>query len=324
MLALLYSNGQLTLHKNYPRPVPQPDEALVRVTLAGICSTDLEIVRGYVPDFAGVLGHEFVGVVEASQDDSWLGKRVVSSINIGCQTCHFCRQHGPEHCPERQVIGIHHRDGVFAEYVTVPLRNLHRVPDNVSDEQAVFTEPLAAALRIQEQVIIRPSARTAVIGPGRLGLLVAQVLQKVGSNVTVLGRRRDSLRLPASWGMSTGLAADFPDDSFDFIVEATGNNDGFAQAIRLVRPLGTIILKSTFAGESRLNLTKVVVGEINVLGSRCGPFAPALRLLAENRIRIEPMIVAEYPLQDALAAFQKAAQPDVLKILLRPAPPQMS
>lgn len=322
MLALLCLNGQLTLRKNYPKPLPQADEALVRVTMAGICSTDLEMANGYVPGFSGVLGHEFVGIVEAAADSYWLGKRVVSSINIGCQTCQVCQQHGPEHCLNRQVLGIHHRDGVFAEYVTVPLRNLYRVPDSVPDERAVFTEPLAAALRIQEQVAIRPSAKTAVIGPGRLGLLVAQVLQNAGGDVTILGRRNSSLTLPGSWGLPTGLAADFPDESFDFVVEVTGNNAGFVQALRLVRPLGTIILKSTFAGDSQLDLTKVIVSEIKVLGSRCGPFAPAVRLLAENNIRTEPMIMAEYPLNEALSAFRKAAQPGVLKVLLRPTPPQ--
>jgi len=322
MLALQYSNGQLTLLKDYPKPVPQTDEALVRVTLAGICSTDLEMAKGYVPDFAGVLGHEFVGVVEASEDESWLGNRVVGSINIGCQTCLVCRQDGPEHCPNRQVLGIHHRDGVFAEYVAVPLRNLYSLPESVPDEWAVFTEPLAAALRIQEQVAIRPSVKTAVIGPGRLGLLVAQVLHNAGSDITLLGRRNSSIVLPASWGLPTGLTTEFPDDSFDFVVEATGNDSGFAQALRLVRPLGTIILKSTFAGDSQLDLTKIIVGEIKVFGSRCGPFAPAIRLLAENRIRTESMIMAEYPLSDALAAFQKASEPGVLKVLLRPTSPQ--
>ncbi len=322
MLALQYSNGQLTLHKNYPKPIPEPDEALVRVTLAGICSTDLEIVKGYVPDFAGVLGHEFVGVVEAAEEESWIGKRVVSSINIGCQTCQACQKQGPEHCLNRQVLGIHHRDGVFAEYVAVPLRNLHLVPDNVPDERAVFTEPLAAALRIQEQVAIRPSAETAVIGPGRLGLLVAQVLRNAGVDVTILGRRNSSLTLPNAWRLSTGLVTDFPESSFDFVVETTGNNDGFVEALRLVRPLGTLILKSTFAGNSQLDLTKVIVSEINVRGSRCGPFAPALRLLAQNTIQTDKMIMAEYLLPDALAAFQKAAQPGVLKVLLRPTPPQ--
>jgi threonine dehydrogenase-like Zn-dependent dehydrogenase len=318
MQALYCENGLLSLEEAYPMPALTPDEALVRVSLAGICATDLEIVKGYVSGFAGVLGHEFVGVVETAADERWLGQRVVASINIGCQTCPTCLSAGPEHCPDRQVLGIHHRDGVFAEYVAVPLRNLHRVPDEIPDERAVFTEPLAAALRIREQLIIRPLAKTAVIGPGRLGLLVAQVLQLAGGDVTVLGRRAASLTLPASFGLQTGFTTDYVDNSFDFVVEVTGNAAGLAEALRLVRPLGHLVLKSTFAGDSQLDLTKIVVSEIAVTGSRCGPFTPALRLLAENSIQTTPLIMAEFPLREAKAAFAHAAQPGVLKVLIRP------
>lgn len=318
MLALVCSSGQLQLLRDCPPPVPQADEALIRVTLAGICATDLEIVKGYVPDFSGVLGHEFVGVVAQSPDPAWLGRRVVGSINIGCQTCDVCRKHGPEHCPERRVLGIHNRDGVFAECVAVPLRNLHAVPDAIPDERAIFTEPLAAALRIREQVAIRPSDKIAVVGPGRMGLLVAQVLAVAGEDVTLLGRRRESLALPASWGLRTGLVAEYAENSFDFVVEVTGNDAGLAEALRLVRPLGRLVLKSTFAGDSQVDLTKIVVGEITVTGSRCGPFAPALRLLAENTLHTEPLITAEYPLADAVVALKRAAQPGALKVFLRP------
>ncbi|WP_420631276.1 MDR/zinc-dependent alcohol dehydrogenase-like family protein [Candidatus Leptofilum sp.] len=318
MLALYCENNQLTCRTDYPKPTPQPDEAMIRVALAGICSTDLEIVEGFVSGYAGVPGHEFVGVVEEAADEDWVGKRVVASINIGCQTCDICQRHGPAHCASRQALGIHSKDGAFAEYVTVPIRNLHAVPDNVTDEQAVFTEPLAAALKIRDQVKIRPSQKTAVVGPGRLGLLVAQVLQLAGGDVTVLGRRHTSLELPASWGMATGLTTDFADNSFALVVEVTGNNAGFAQAIRLVRPMGAIVLKSTFAAENQLNMTKIVVSEIEVIGSRCGSFAPALRLLARNQIHTKPLIMAEYALADGVAAFEKAAQPGVLKVLVRP------
>ncbi|MBK7894726.1 MAG: alcohol dehydrogenase catalytic domain-containing protein [Anaerolineaceae bacterium] len=318
MFALFCQDNQLILRQEYPLPLPEPDEALVRISLAGICATDLEMVKGYVSGFAGVLGHEFVGVVEQCADPAWLGQRVVASINIGCQTCEICRKHGPEHCPTRRALGMHHKDGAFAEWMTVPIRNLFAVPDNVPDEQAVFTEPLAAALKIREQVKIRPSLKTAVVGPGRLGLLVAQVLNLAGGNVTVLGRRRSSLELPASWGLATGLTTDFAENSFDRVVEATGNSVGFAQALRLVRPMGTIVLKSTFADDNHLDMTKIVVSEIEVVGSRCGPFTPALRLLAAGQIITEPFIMAEYPLADGLAAFQKAAEPGVLKVLLRP------
>lgn len=315
MQAVYLANGQLAYRTDYPMPQAKPDEALIRVRLAGICSTDLEIVKGYA-GFEGVLGHEFVGVVEQSPEAAWLGKRVVGSINLSCRRCAVCLGHGPEHCPQRTVLGIIQKDGVFADYVTLPLANLLAVPDGVADETAVFTEPLAAALRIREQVAIRPTARTAVVGPGRLGLLVGQVLALGGTAVTLLGRRPESLLLPAQLGLATGLVEDFPDNSFDLVVEATGNEAGFAHSLRLVKPLGTLILKSTFAGQANLNLTKLVVAEITVLGSRCGPFEPALRLLAQNKINVQASIEGQYPLKEALTAFAHASQPGTRKILL--------
>ncbi|GIK56146.1 MAG: alcohol dehydrogenase catalytic domain-containing protein [Chloroflexi bacterium] len=323
MQALYLQSGQLAFQPHHPQPTPQSGEALIRVRLAGICTTDLEIVKGYVPGFQGVLGHEFVGEVIASSnegapDEKWHGRRVVGSINLGCGLCPVCLGHGPEHCPQRRVLGIIQKDGVFADFVTLPLANLLEVPPEVPDEAAVFTEPLAAALRIREQVVVRPTAHAAVVGPGRLGLLVGQVLALAGTAVTMLGRTPPSLELPARLGLHTGLAHDFADNSFDLVVEATGNAAGFAQALRLVRPLGTLIFKSTYAGDSRLNLTKLVVGEITVVGSRCGPFAPALRLLAQDAVNVGALIDAEYPLAEGLAAMAHAAQPGVRKVLLRP------
>ena len=321
MHALYLADGHLGLHNDYPRLEPGPDEALIRVTLAGICSTDLELVKGYAGGFRGVLGHEFVGVVEAvgsAEAAEWVGQRVVGGINLGCRRCAVCLGEGPEHCPHRTTLGIHNKDGVFADYVTLPVVNLLAVPDGVADDEAVFTEPLAAALRIREQIAVRPSARAAVVGPGRLGLLVAQVLALAGTDVTVLGRRAESLALPRQLGLTTGLVAEAADDSFDLVVEATGNDAGLAHSLRLVRPRGTLVLKSTFAGQAHVNLTKLVVGEITVVGSRCGPFAPALRLLERGAVEVRPLIEAEYPLTDALAAFEHAARPGVRKILLRP------
>jgi threonine dehydrogenase-like Zn-dependent dehydrogenase len=321
MRALYLEEGQLTLHDDYPRPGVGADDALIRVTLAGICSTDLELVKGYAGGFRGVLGHEFVGVVEAvglADATEWIGRRVVGSINLGCRRCAVCLGEGPEHCPNRTTLGIHNKDGVFADYVTLPVANLLSVPDNVADEEAVFTEPLAAALRIREQIAVRPAARAAVVGPGRLGLLVGQVLALAGTDVIVLGRRVASLDLPRQLGLTTGLVDDAADDSFDLVVEATGNDAGFAHSLRLVRPRGTLVLKSTFHGNANINLTKLVVAEINVVGSRCGPFAPALRLLARGAVAVRPLIEAEYPLADALAAFARADQPGVRKLLLRP------
>ena len=321
MYALYLKDGQLALHNDYPRPEPGADEALIRVALAGICSTDLELVKGYAGGFRGVLGHEFVGVVEAvgsAEAVEWVGRRVVGGINLGCRRCTVCLGDGPEHCPNRKTLGIHNKDGVFADYLTLPVVNLLAVPEGVADEEVVFTEPLAAALRIREQIVVRPSARAAVVGPGRLGLLVAQVLALAGTDVTVLGRRAQSLELPRQLGLATGLVTEAADDSFDLVVEATGNDAGLAHSLRLARPRGTLVLKSTFAGQAHVNLTKLVVGEIAVVGSRCGPFAPALRLLERGAVRVRPLIEAEYPLTDALAAFAHAARPGVRKVLLRP------
>ena len=321
MRALYLEEGHLALIDDYPRPEAGADEALIRVSLVGICSTDLELVKGYAGGFRGVLGHEFVGVVEAvgaPEMGEWIGRRVVGGINLGCRRCPVCLGDGPEHCPNRTTLGIHNKDGVFADYLTLPVVNLLAVPESVADEEALLTEPLAAALRIREQIAVRPSARAAVVGPGRLGLLVAQVLALAGTEVTVLGRRAESLALPQQLGLATALVDEEKDDSFDLVVEATGNDAGFAHSLRLVRPRGTLVLKSTFAGQAHINLTKLVVSEITVVGSRCGPFAPALRLLASGAVQVRPLIEAEYPLADGLAAFEHAARPGVRKVLLRP------
>jgi threonine dehydrogenase-like Zn-dependent dehydrogenase len=321
MNAICLEDGQLIIRSDYPKPELNPGQARLAISVAGICSTDLEIVKGYVPGFQGVLGHEFVAVVEAVADPvhaDWVGRRVVGGINIGCGECPTCLSDGPEHCPQRHTLGIHNWDGVFADFAVLPVTNLLPVPDNVPDEAAVFTEPLAAALRIRDQVRVRPSARTAVIGPGRLGLLVGLVLALDGTEVIMLGRRESSLALPAKLGLPTGLAEVFDDSSFDFVVEVTGNEAGFAQALRLVRPLGTLVLKSTFAGKANINLTKLVVDEITTIGSRCGPFAPALRLLAQDAIPVQALIDGQYPLSQGLAAFEHAAQSGIRKILLRP------
>ena len=322
MQALVVQDGNLVYRSDYPRPRPETGEALVRVRLAGICATDLEIVRGYAA-FQGVLGHEFVGVVEEvagspPAGDSWVGRRVVGGINLGCGQCQICIDDGPEHCPNRVVLGIAEKDGAFADYLTLPLENLKPVPDGVSDEMAVFTEPLAAAVRVTEQVDVKPDMATAVVGPGRLGILVAQVLAQAGAAVTVLGRSESSLELPAELGLATGLVDDAADNGFDLAVEATGNDAGLAHALRLVRPLGTLAMKSTYAGKANVDLTKLVVGEITVVGSRCGPFGPALALLEQGAITVEPLIEADYSLPQGVAALEHAARPGVRKVLLRP------
>lgn len=317
MQALLLQDGRVTYRSDYVRPQPARGEALVRVLLAGICSTDLEIVKGYA-SFSGIPGHEFVGVVEEAPDSSWVGQRVTGTINLGCGECEMCLGSGPEHCLQRRVLGIAQKDGVFADYVTLPLENLVPVPESLSDEDAVFVEPLAAAVRIREQVKVKPTARVAVVGPGRLGLLVAQVLNLAGTVVTVLGRSESSLQLPRELGLQSGLVDAAADSSFDMVVEATGNDQGLAHALRLVRSLGMLIMKSTFHGAATVDLTKLVVDEITVVGSRCGPFEPALRLLAQQAVAVRPLIDGRYPLREAEKAMEHAARPGVRKILLHP------
>ena len=319
MRGIWLENGKLKVRGDLSQPEPRSDEVLVRVTTAGICSTDLEIVKGYVPGFKGILGHEFVGVVDsvgANVSADWVGQRVTGTINIGCRTCTQCLAEGAEHCPNRTVLGIINRDGIFAEYVTLPEANLVSIPDSVPDEVAVFTEPLAAALRIRDQVMVLPSRPICVIGPGRLGMLIGKVLAEAGTEVTMAGRRAESLALAADWGLKTALVAEIDDNAFRFTVEATGNAAGLEHAIRITQPLGTIVLKSTFAGAPSINLTKVVVGELNIIGSRCGPFEPAVRLLAGRKISPEEMVEARYPLAEGLQAFEHAAKSGVRKILL--------
>lgn len=324
MQALYLKNNQIELLDNYPVPTLQAGEVLVHVTLAGICSTDLELVKGYYP-YDGVLGHEFVGVVEQcadTADSAWLGKRVVGTINLSPACGGTCGLRCPEHCPDRTVLGIINKDGVFAQYISLPVQNLLLVPDSVSDEQAVFTEPLAAAARVTEQVAVA-GKRAAVIGPGRLGLLVAQVLRHAGADVTVIGRSTPSLQLPQQLGLSIVQGSDNAQAGFDLIVETTASPAGFRAAVDLVRPNGTIVLKSTYAettdfGSIAPLMAAVVVREITLIGSRCGPFDKALHLLEIAAVDVGCMISAEYPLSEALAAFDYATKKGVRKVLLRP------
>lgn len=316
MQALYVESGEVKYKSDWPLPVPEDGQALIKVTLAGICATDLEIVKGYA-GYEGILGHEFVGIVEEGPE-AWLGRRVVGGINLGCGECDVCLGQGPEHCPERTVLGIIGHHGAFADYLTLPTVNLLPVPDALPDETAVFVEPLAAALRIREQILLPPSARVAVIGPGRLGLLIGLALSPGGAQVTMIGRSETSLELPIRLGLSASVATEFDDNSFDIVVEATGNRDGLVQALRMIRPLGTLVMKSTYAELADIDLTKVVVGELNVVGSRCGPFAPALRMLARREIDVSSLVEAEYALRDGQAALAHASRPGVRKILLRP------
>lgn len=317
MQAALFHSGEIEYRTDYAMPKAEADEARIRLHLAGICGTDLEIVQGYA-GFEGVLGHEFVGSVEEARQERWVGQRVVGSINLGCGECETCLRHGSEHCPNRRVLGIRGKDGAFADYLTLPTGNLFSVPDSVADEEALFTEPLAAALRIREQIRARPTARSAVVGPGRLGMLVGQVLALDGGDVTMIGRRMESLELPQRLDLETALPPDVADGSFDVVVECTGNEAGLAQALRLLRPRGTLVIKSTFHGSTDVDVSRLVVDEIKVLGSRCGPFAPALRLLHRGGVDVTALIDGEFPLSRIDEAMRLAAQPGVRKILLRP------
>ncbi len=314
----LYLDETLSLRENHPAPSPPPGEALVSVQLAGVCNTDLELARGYM-SFRGVPGHEFVGVVE--QCDSapeWVGERVVGEINAACGQCETCRAGRPTHCPSRTTLGIAGRDGAFAEYLCLPVVNLHLVPGSVPDEIAVFTEPLAAACEITQAVHIHPTDRVAVLGDGKLGLLCSEVLQLTGCNLLAIGRHEESLEILARRGIQTVLAEARTSPEFDIVVEATGTPEGFAAARQLVRPRGTIVLKSTYHSALETNLTMVVVDEVSLVGSRCGPFEPALRLLEQGLVDVTSLIRGRYRLSEGLAALERASQRGTLKVLIEP------
>ena len=290
--------------------------ALIKVYLAGICSTDLQILKGYM-GFTGVPGHEFVGsVVEGPRE--WLGQRVVGEINFGCGSCDSCRRDLSRHCPHRSVMGIVNADGAFAEYVAVPVANLHAVPDTISDEEAVFTEPLAAAFEILTQIPIDHGHDVLVLGDGKLGSLCAQVVNLTRARVTALGKHPDKLALIKKTGVRTVQLNDWQPRLFDIVVEATGSASGLELAFAAVRPRGTLILKSTIAGKHEISLATIVINEINVIGSRCGPFPDALATLAAKRVAVTPLIDAIYPLKDGIAAVAAAAGAGAKKILLRP------
>src|SRR6185295_4417895 len=311
MLALRVSKKQLSV-KNVAKP-ERADEALVRVTLSGICNTDLEIARGYA-GFSGTIGHEFVGVVEKS------GQRVVGEINAGCGECELCRAGDSRHCATRTVLGIHGRDGAHAEFLQLPRVNLLPVPENVPDEHAVFTEPLAAACGVLERVTINKSDRVAVIGDGKLGLLCAQVLALTGAAVLLIGKHSSKLRIAERRGIEIAnpkLAAKRKQE-FDVVVEASGAASGFGLALDLLRPKGQLVLKSTFHGKTELDAARIVVDEISIVGSRCGRFSPALDLLKKDAIDVDSLISEEYSLSNGVHAMRRAAIRGVLKVLLRP------
>ncbi len=314
MKGLWLENNQLQLRTDIPTPEPPPGEALVRVLCAGVCNTDIELKRGYYP-YTGIIGHEFVGVVEQGPEHL-VNQRVVGEINAVCGKCRFCRSGQSTHCENRTVLGIVNRNGAFADYLCLPIENLHPVPENVPTEVATFTEPLAAALEIQQQVALLPDHRVLVIGDGKLGQLVAQTLALTGCDLLVIGRHQDKLANLEALGIKTGLADAVVDRTFDISVECTGNADGFAIAHRALRPRGTLVLKSTYAGKLSLDASSLVVDEITLIGSRCGPFSAALNLLSQESVDVKSLIQARYPLTEGLTAFEHAQTKGVLKVLL--------
>jgi threonine dehydrogenase-like Zn-dependent dehydrogenase len=313
--ALVYDGSSLELRAGHPEPTATGMLAVAQVRLAGVCATDLEILHGYMA-FDGVPGHEMVGQVIAGPSD-WIGARVVAEINFGCGRCETCTGGLQRHCPSRRVMGILGADGAFAERVCVPVTSLHRVPAGVTDQQAVFCEPLAAAFEILEQVEINTGADCVVLGDGRLGLLCAQVLATTGAQVSLVGKHPDNLALVEDRVQTVLLEAYEPAPA-DVVVEATGSASGMELAMRAVRPRGTVVLKSTVAGSHTVSLAPIVINEVTVVGSRCGPFAPALAALEAGTVDVERMISATFPLDQGIAALDRAARPGVLKVLLRP------
>ena len=320
MKAIVFDNG-LKLDDNYPKPVPNKGEALIRVKLSGICNTDYEITKGYM-GYRGILGHEFVGIVEEvnGEDKSLVGKRVVAEISWGCNKpeCEWCAKKNYRHCPERHTIGIWKKDGCFAEYITLPTNILFEVPDNVPDEQAVFVEPLAAACEITEQLHIEPMQKVLVLGDGKLGLTTALALHSQNLDVVLVGKHSNKLEIAKAQGVKTALLQNFKiEKKYDVVVEATGTASGFETSMALTKPRGVLVLKSTVATGKELNLAPIVIDEITVLGSRCGQFPPALRLLKNNRIDFSQMISGVYSIDDAMEAFEANKSKDTIKILLQ-------
>lgn len=318
MRALLFDK-QLKITENHPYPTPPEGEALIKIILAGICNTDLEIIKGYM-DFSGIPGHEFVGVVEkiTGPNQGLLNKKVAGEINCACNNCEYCDNGLKTHCPNRTTLGIAGRDGCFGEYITLPVENLFTIPENVSNEEAVFVEPLAAAFQILEQISIHPTDKVLVLGDGKLGMLISLVLNTTGANVTLVGKHPQKLAIVKNQGVKTVLADDLDKSkNYDIVVEATGTAGGFEQAQELVRPRGTIVLKSTVAGGKELNLNPLVIKEVTVVGSRCGPFKSAIEALEKGLIDVKPLISKVFEFNEAIEAFEYSKKKGVMKVLIK-------
>jgi len=314
MKALAHEDGPVVV--DVPEPVCGAEEALVAVRMAGICATDLEVTRGYRA-FRGLMGHEMVGeVVECVADPSWVGQRVAAEINVTCGLCDMCARGRGNHCRKRTVMGIHARPGCFAERVALPVRNLHRVPEHVPDQAAVFTEPLAAAYAITTQVDVAAMSSIAVLGDGRLGLLIAMALHECGGDVTLIGRHPHKLAIAEAVGVRVQTVDATDGESFELVVEATGSHGGLARALELVAARGTVVLKSTMHRAPTVDTNRIVVDEIRLLGSRCGPFPTALAALGSGAVDPAPLVDATYPLDRGVEAVAHAARKGTLKILL--------
>ncbi|MCX6624231.1 MAG: alcohol dehydrogenase catalytic domain-containing protein [Acidobacteria bacterium] len=315
MLAVHLENGRVEVRRR-PKPRRREGYALLRLLTGGICNTDLELQRGYY-QFRGTPGHEFVAEVEEAGDRAWVGRQVVGEINLACGKCDWCGRGLERHCPARTVLGIVGHPGAFAGYLTLPLVNLREVPKNVTREQAVFTEPVAAACEILEQVRLPRGARVAVLGDGKLGLLIAQVLAAHGAAVHQFGRHKDKLAIAARAGVATEMSGKtLPRAAYAWVVDATGSAKGFQQAVAMTQPRGTLILKSTVHGTVAVDTAPIIVNEITLVGSRCGRFEPALKLIAGGKLRLSEMISDRFPLAEAPKAFARAAERGVLKVLL--------
>jgi threonine dehydrogenase-like Zn-dependent dehydrogenase len=313
MRAIVLEGNQVVFRADRPEPTPGSSETLVRVLRAGVCETDLQLVRGYM-GFRGILGHEFVGI---AQDGPFAGGRVVGEINCSCWHCDTCLAGRPTHCPHRTTIGISNHDGAFADFIAVPQRNLHAVPDSISTDVAVFTEPVAAAFQIPAQLALTRNDRIIVLGDGRLGNLCAQVLASAGDHVTVVGKHPEKLALLQSLGIRTGLLDDLPVERMaDVVVDCTGSETGLPLALKLVRPRGTVVLKTTVAGTQELAWAPVVIDEVTIIGSRCGPFDRALSALADGEIAVQPLISRRFDLSQGVEALETATGRSVLKVLL--------
>ncbi|KPJ63277.1 MAG: alcohol dehydrogenase [Planctomycetes bacterium DG_23] len=318
MKAIVYDGKSVKFEPDYPRPRRPSGEALIKMIVSGICRTDLEIAKGYM-DFQGVLGHEFVGEVTYCENKEWLGKRVVGEINCSCGRCGYCRAGLRYHCPDRTVLGIKERDGSFAEYFTLPEKNLHIIPEKIDNETAVFAEPLAACCQILRQTSIGPGEDVVILGDGKLGLLMAQVLDRTGCRLLAVGKHPHKLGILQKRAISTALMSEIPKAKFDMVVECTGSPGGISMALDLVKPRGIIVLKTTLAEKTLAHLAPIVINEVTIVGSRCGPMDMALAALEKGQVTVKPLITDIFPLDEAQKAINRAHESDSIKVLLKPA-----